>query len=104
MAIISISGAFTAPKRRPKVYKSRDAAYAVGGNRGYYIAALPRPYPMTSQQRRVKNAAATCGIRKGMSKSDLQVAMKTCIPRQFGRSVGTAPHYVGSGGVPFGLR
>lgn len=83
MAIISLSGAFTSPKRRPKSYKARDAAYTVGGNRGYYVAALPRPYKMTPQQKRVKEAAAACGIKKGISKSDLQTKMKECIPGKF---------------------
>lgn len=79
MALISISGAYTAPKRRPKRYKARDAAFAVGGNRGYYIAALPRPYPLTSQQRKVKTVAAECGIKPGITKSDLMTKMVDCV-------------------------
>jgi len=79
MALISMAGAFSAPKRRPKMYKARDAAYAVGGNRGYYIASLPRPYPMTSQQRKVATVAKECGIRPGISKSALMTAMKDCV-------------------------
>jgi len=79
MAIISLAGAFSAPKRRPKRYKARDAAYPVGGNRGYYIASLPRPYPLTSQQRKVKTVAAECNIKPGISKADLMNAMKTCV-------------------------
>lgn len=78
MAIISLSG-YSAPKRRPKVYKARDAAYATGGNNGYYIAALPRPYPMTLQQVKVKDTAEKCKIHAGMKKSDLQMAMKDCV-------------------------
>lgn len=83
MALISVGAAYSAPKRRPKVYKARDAAYAVGGNNGYYIAALPRPYPKTSQQRKIGDAARACGIKKGMTKSQLQTAMKECIPTKF---------------------
>ena len=79
MALISLSGAFSAPKRRPKSYKARDAAYAVGGNRGYYIAGLPRPYPLTPQQRKVKEVAEKCDISKGISKADLQKKMKDCV-------------------------
>jgi hypothetical protein len=79
MALISIGGAYSAPKRRPKAYKARDAAYQTGGNRGYYIAALPRPYPLTAQQRKVKDVAASCGIKPGISKSALQTAMKDCV-------------------------
>ena len=79
MAVISLSGAFSAPKRRPKTYKARDAAYPVGGNRGYYIAALPRPYPLTSQQAKVKKVARECNIKPGISKSALMTAMKDCV-------------------------
>jgi len=79
MAIISISGAFTSPKRRPKAYRAVDAPYIVGGNRGYYIAALPRPYPLNAPQRKVKNVATECGIRSGISKRDLMTAMKECV-------------------------
>lgn len=82
MAVISLAGAFSAPKRRPKQYKARDGAYPVGGNRGYYIAALPRPYPMTTQQRKVANVARECGIRPGISKSALMTAMKDCVSQK----------------------
>lgn len=78
MALVPMS-AFTAPKRRPRVYKARDAAYAVGGNPGYYIASRPRPYPMTRQQAKVKDVAQECGIKPGISKADLQMKMKECV-------------------------
>lgn len=79
MALISISSAFSAPKRRPKQYKARDAAYPTGGNRGFYIASLPRPYPMTRQQAKVKDVARDCGISKGIAKADLQRKMVECV-------------------------
>lgn len=79
MAIISLSGAYSAPKRRPKSYKARDAAYITGGNRGYYIAALPRPYPTTPQQAKVRRVADECGISKGIAKAELQRKMKDCV-------------------------
>ena len=79
MALISISGAFTAPKRRPKAYRAVDAPYMVGGNRGYYIAALPRPYPINAPQRKVKNVAAECNIKKGIGKRELMNAMVDCV-------------------------
>jgi len=79
MAVIkSLSGIFH-PRRRPKRYRAVDAAYETGGNRGFYIAAFPRAYPATSQQRRVRQVAAECGIRPNMSKRDLQTAMKECV-------------------------
>lgn len=83
MALISLAGAFTAPKRRPKVYRARGAPYSVGGNPGYYIASRPRPYPKNAPQKRIAEAARACGIKKGISKSDLMIAMKNCIPGKF---------------------
>jgi hypothetical protein len=80
MAVIgSLTGVFTSPKRRPKAYKAKDAPYMVGGNRGFYIASLPRPYPLTPQQKKVKEVAKACGIKKGMSKADLMKAMVDCV-------------------------
>lgn len=78
MPLISLSG-YSAPKRRPAAYKARDAAYTVGGNNGYYIAARPHPYPLTSQQKKVKEVAVKCNIKKGMKKSDLQTEMVDCV-------------------------
>ena len=66
-------------RQRPKRYKARDAAYAVGGNAGLYIASRPRPYPLTRQQVKVKDVADKCGIKAGMSKSALMTAMKECV-------------------------
>jgi len=72
-------------KNLPKRYKAKDAPYAVGGNHGIYIAAPPRPYPKTTQQRRIGDAARACGIKAGISKSALMTAMKECIPGKFGK-------------------
>ncbi len=52
--LVSGSRLFTGLKRRPASYKASDAAYTVGGNRGSYIAWLPRDYPLTPQQRKLK--------------------------------------------------
>jgi len=70
--------------------KSRPRSHRLEGittrsHAGFVISAYPKPYPLTSQQRKVKAAAASCGIRKGMSRSALVDAMRTCIPGQFGR-------------------
>jgi hypothetical protein len=40
---------------------------------------------MTAPQRKIKDAAKTCGIKKGISRGDLVNKMRTCIPGQFGR-------------------
>ncbi len=78
MAIISVSNMYSVPKRRPSTYKAKDAPYAVGGNGGAYIALLPRPYAKTPQQKKAGERAATCGIKKGVTKSDVMRGMK-CI-------------------------
>jgi len=78
MALISLKG-YSVPKRRPKRYQARDAPYAVGGNAGYYIAARPRPYPTTPQQRKVRDVAKACNIKVGMKKSELMTAMVDCV-------------------------
>ena len=66
-------------KSRPKRYKARDAAYAVGGNGGAVIAMRPGPYPLTAQQRKVRSVATDCGIKPGISKADLQTKMVECV-------------------------
>jgi hypothetical protein len=70
-------------KNAPRRYKAKDAPYAVGGNGGIIIAMKPRPYPKTTQQKKVGDAAKACGIKAGMSKSALMTAMKDCIPGKF---------------------
>lgn len=66
-------------KSRPKRYKARDAAFAVGGNGGFVLAFRPGPYPLTAQQKKVKTVAADCGIKPGISKADLQTKMVECV-------------------------
>ncbi len=70
-------------KNRPKAYKAKDAPYAVGGNKGIILVNFPRPYPKTSQQKRIGEVAAKCGIKSGISKSALMTAMKDCVKREF---------------------
>ena len=79
MIIKSLSGIMS-PRRRPKAYRAVDAPYQVGGNKGDYMSSFPRAYPITPQQRKVKNAARECGIHAGISKRELMTAMKECIP------------------------
>lgn len=50
---------------------------------GFVLARMPSPYPLTAPQRRVKDAAKSCGIHTGMSRSALVTAMKDCIPGKF---------------------
>jgi len=66
-------------KRRPSRYKAKDAAYAVGGHKGGYVAFFPKDYPLTSQQKKVKDVAEKCGIKPGISKAELQTKMHDCV-------------------------
>ncbi|MDD5511797.1 MAG: hypothetical protein PHI12_13440 [Dehalococcoidales bacterium] len=68
-------------KRRPKAHKLENITTKT--NPGFVIAAYPRPYPKTSQQKKVADAAKSCGIKKGMSRGALVTAMRTCIPDKF---------------------
>lgn len=80
-----VTGNALVKRSAPRRYKAKDAPYAVGGNGGIIIAMRPKPYPKTAQQRRVGEAAKACGIKKGMSKSELMKAMVDCIPGKFGK-------------------
>jgi hypothetical protein len=86
-SFVALAGSLTLSsfvlKRRPKAYKAKDAAYPVGGNAGFYLASYPRPYPKTPQQKKIAEAARACGIKAGISKSELMKQMKECIPTKF---------------------
>lgn len=51
---------------------------------GYSIAAKPEKYPATAQQKLVKKYAADCGIKKGISKNELQTGMQ-CMKEKFNK-------------------
>jgi len=77
MAVIkSLSKGFYI-KSRPSVYTSDGMT--VGGNRGWVLASLPRDYPTTSQQAKVRRVAAECGIKKGVSRAELRRKMIECV-------------------------
>jgi hypothetical protein len=68
--------------------KSRPKAHRLEGittrqHAGFVLSRLPKEYPLTAQQRRVKEAAKSCGIHTGMSRSALVTAMKDCISSKF---------------------
>jgi hypothetical protein len=52
-------------------------------NAGFVLARLPKDYPLTAPQKKVRDAAASCGIKAGMSRSALVTAMRTCIKSKF---------------------
>ena len=68
---------FTNPKRRPAPHRLEHIL--TRQNSGFYVARLPRPYPMNAPQRRVRDAAKSCGIHKGISRGALVKAMIDCV-------------------------
>jgi len=68
-------------KSRPKPH--RLESITTRQHAGVVASALPRPYPMTAPQKRVRDAARACGIKTGMSRGALVTAMKDCIPGKF---------------------
>lgn len=55
----------------------------VGGNKGFTIQQRPDEYGMTDQQKKFKIVQKRCGIEKGISKKELQLKMKNCIPKEW---------------------
>lgn len=51
---------------------------------GYSFSARPGKYPATAQQKKIKGFAAECGIKKGISKTELQAGMQ-CMKEKFNK-------------------
>jgi len=68
---------FSNPKRRPAPHRLEHIL--TRQNSGFYLARLPRPYPMNAPQRRMKDVAVACGIHKGISRGVLVKAMIDCV-------------------------
>ena len=64
-------------KQRPSAYESDGMT--VGGNSGWVLSSKPKEYPITSQQRKVRDAAHKCGIKTGISRPNLRKAMIDCV-------------------------
>lgn len=75
--IIGALVGFSNPKRRPAPHRLEHIL--TRQNSGFYIARLPRPYPINAPQRRVRDMARTCGIHKGMSRGALVKSMVECV-------------------------
>jgi hypothetical protein len=76
MILKSMTGMYL--KTRPKAH--RLEGITTKQHAGFVLARLPKSYPMTSQQRKVKDAARSCGIHTGISRSALVTAMRDCMP------------------------
>lgn len=57
----------------------------VAGKKGLVVSQRPSEYEMTEQQKLFKEVLKRCGIKKGMSKKDLQEAMVNCIPEEWAK-------------------
>ncbi len=60
------------------------------GQPGFSVHRLPSSYKLTTQQQMMKDAAQACGIKKGMSRSELLEAMSNCVPQFFKQQKGEA--------------
>lgn len=68
---------FTNPKRRPAPHRLEHIL--TRQNSGFYVARLPRPYPINAPQRKVRDVALGCGIKKGIGRGALVRAMIECV-------------------------
>lgn len=76
MAVVDVSKFFYL-KSRPKAYKSDGMT--IGGNKGSVLAAYPKDYKETSQQKKVRTSATACGIKSGIGRKSLREKMKYCV-------------------------
>jgi len=51
----------------------------VAGHTGFILKKRPKKYRITKPQEIMRQIVRECGVRKGMSKAELQKAMKECI-------------------------
>ena len=68
-------------KRRPASHKLEGITTTQ--HPGMVISSYPKPYPMNAPQKKVRDAARACNIKKGMSRSSLVDAMINCVPGKF---------------------
>jgi len=54
-----------------------------GGHHGFALRLLPKRYPRTPPQQKLIDALKFCGIKKGISKTELMLKMKECLPKYY---------------------
>lgn len=64
-------------KRSPKAHKLEDITTT--DHHRVVLASFPKPYPKTSQQKKVSAVARECGLKKGMNRRDLVHKMIDCV-------------------------
>ena len=52
-------------------------------HKGYQLKRRPREYPRLHQQQKLLDALEFCGIKKGISKKELQEKMVNCVPQYY---------------------
>jgi hypothetical protein len=50
-----------------------------GGKKGFIVKYRPDRYPMTDQQKKLRDTVKECGIVKGIKKKELQQRMVDCV-------------------------
>ncbi|MFW6001711.1 MAG: hypothetical protein ACOCQD_00065 [archaeon] len=50
-----------------------------GGKKGFVLGLRPKEYPLNPQQRKMKKINEVCGIKKGISQSELRGKMIECV-------------------------
>lgn len=55
----------------------------IAGKKGLVVSRRPSGYEMTEHQKLFKEVVDRCGIKKGISKEELQKAMKECVPQEW---------------------
>ena len=68
----------------PGYIKSRPKPHKLGPittrqHSGYVLVKFPRDYPITAQQRKVRDVARECGIHTGISRNELVTKMVDCV-------------------------
>jgi len=54
-----------------------------GSKAGFVLKQRPKAYRTLSQQQLFREALDFCGIRRGISKYDMMLQMKNCVPEFF---------------------
>lgn len=56
-----------------------------GGKKGFVLSSRPKHYHELPQQRKLREAAEACEIKKGMTRAELLDKMTHCIPEYFAK-------------------
>ena len=51
----------------------------MAGHKGFIVSQRAREYPETEPQRVMRKIVEKCGIKKGITKAELQRAMRECV-------------------------